>query len=189
MKKILSIFCITFSIIAYAQSSVVSLTTYDAYEDYIENIYIKDIDSLLNPYVGTWKWTDGDNTLTIVFYKVPQKYISFGKFKYYCDKLYGHYKYTQGNTTIINTFNSVKPTIRIAGLRPQANNKAEFGFTDPLKNKIGDVKTELLTGLGTAQLKFKLQNTEGGKLVFPGEPDFDWTFSIPHNVEFILTKQ
>ncbi len=188
MKKILSILCITFSIIAYAQSSVVSLTTYDVYEDYVEKIYIKDIDGLFNPYIGTWKWTNGNDALTITFQKITMKYLVVGKYKYFKDDLVAKYKYTQGNTVIVNTLNNLEPTILIMGKKPKGN-KARFLFKDILKNKRGDIKTELLTGLGTAQLKFKLQNTEGGKLVFPGEPDFDWTFSIPHNVEFILTKQ
>ncbi len=188
MKKILIILYITFSTFIYAQSPIVSLTTYDVYEDYVENIYIKDIDGLFNPYIGTWKWTNGNDTLTITFQKVEQVFTSIGNYKYYKDDLVARYKYIQGNTIIINTLNNTKTDILISGYRPKGN-KAKFLFKDILKNKIGDVKTELLTGLGTPQLKFKLQNTEGGKLVFPGEPDFDWTFSIPHNVEFILTKQ
>ncbi len=188
MKKTLILILLFIGMHTYGQSPIVSLSDYDLYEDYVENIYIKDIDGLFNPYIGTWKWTNGNDTLTITFQKITMKYLIVGKYKYFKDDLVAKYKYTQGNTAVVNTLNNLEPTILIMGKKPKGN-KARFLFKDILKNKRGDIKTELLTVLGTPQLKFKLQNTEGGKLVFPGEPDFDWTFSIPHNVEFILTKQ
>ncbi len=65
------------------------------------NYYIKDLNGILDPFVGTWIYTDGSNSITIVFkkkikFKLPNDLI-------FEDMLYGGYRYVQNGIEIINT--------------------------------------------------------------------------------------
>ncbi len=52
-----------------------------------DNMYYKDVDNDYNNFVGTWRWQDGNTTLTFVFNKVEHvEHVGLGD---YFDHLIG----------------------------------------------------------------------------------------------------
>ena len=101
MKNILILIIASFSISCGAQTTY-SLSNPDA--KYENNNHIKDIEGILDKFVGTWQWTDGTNKLTIIFTKILDWKISDRDF--YEDKIIGNYKYEiVGGSIITNTLN------------------------------------------------------------------------------------
>jgi hypothetical protein len=70
------------------------------------NAYLKDVDNDYNPYVGTWKWENGNNSLTIIFNKLEQYTSGDGD---YSDLLVGEYQYIENGVELVNTFPLIDP--------------------------------------------------------------------------------
>jgi len=170
-----------------AQSPVISLTEYYTNNfPYSENIYIKDIEGLFNPFIGTWKWQDGNTSLTVLFFKTEMVYQNDSKVKRYRDKLYGKIRYVKNGREVFNTLINGGNTLENRSGMPK-NNVMYFSFKDPVKaGKYGEVYITLLDN--NTKIKFYLVNNEGPKSTFPGEPPFDWEFSMPRRTEFVLNK-
>jgi hypothetical protein len=65
------------------------------------NFYMKDTNNLLDPFVGTWVYSNGSESITMVLKKkIKFKYSSVSVFE---DLLYGGYRYVQNGVEIINT--------------------------------------------------------------------------------------
>jgi hypothetical protein len=74
----------------------------DSRPDYgTRNYYIKDIDNVLDPFVGTWIYTDGNSSITMVIKKKQHFQFTYGN--EYEDLLYGGYRYVQNGVEVINT--------------------------------------------------------------------------------------
>jgi hypothetical protein len=98
MKKIffyLNIILITLS--CKAQSPVVDLEARGLPEDY-SNYYFKDLNNELDKYVGTWKYENGNTSLTIQLIKKEQVFNG----RYYYDDLLGEYKYIENGAEVVN---------------------------------------------------------------------------------------
>ena len=98
MKKtliILATLLISFSSCAQTIKPLATATS----NDYANGNYIKDTTGLYNPFIGTWQWTDGVNTLTIKFEKKENNSIP-NISNYSKDILLGGYKYIENNITI-----------------------------------------------------------------------------------------
>ena len=66
--------------------------------------YYKDVDNDFNPYVGTWKWQDGNNSLTIIFNKITNH---FSGGQSYNDLLVGEYQYVENGNMLVNSYPSL----------------------------------------------------------------------------------
>lgn len=62
------------------------------------NDYLKDTDNLLNPYVGTWLYTNGTTSLKIIL----KKAVNHNNGYYREDILYGEYQYIENGITKID---------------------------------------------------------------------------------------
>lgn len=95
MKNIITFLAIV-SINLLCAQTIVPLSSATP-DDYGNNNYIKDTDGVLAPFVGIWKWTDGNNTFTIKFVKKtgwnPQNFNNYTK-----DIILGGYKNIQNGT-------------------------------------------------------------------------------------------
>ena len=65
------------------------------------NDYFKDVDNDFDPYVGRWKWENGNNSLEIIFTKRINRTNSYGNS---FDELVGEYKYRENGIVLINSF-------------------------------------------------------------------------------------
>ena len=68
--------------------------------------YIKDLHNLLNPFEGTYVYTNGADTLKIVLIKKVLQYNS----QYYEDLIIGEYQYIKDGVQIVNTLSEITTT-------------------------------------------------------------------------------
>lgn len=67
--------------------------------------YYQDIQGFMDPFVGTWLYTNGNSSFKIVLTKNIMKYTG----KYYYDYISGEYEYIENGITIRNTLNNSDP--------------------------------------------------------------------------------
>lgn len=84
-----------------AQTPIINIT--DDNGNQISGAYYKDIDNLLNPYLGTYLYANGNTSLKIVLQK---KTMSFDG-KIYEDIIIGEYQYIKDGVEIINTLHKL----------------------------------------------------------------------------------
>lgn len=65
--------------------------------------YYKDIDNLLNPYEGTWLFTEGNRELRIILVKK----VNHNNGLYREDVIVGGYEYKVNGTTLVNTLDDI----------------------------------------------------------------------------------
>ncbi len=106
MKKTLIILATLLISLSSCAQTIKPLATATS-NDYANGNYIKDTSGLYNPFIGTWQWTDGVNTLTIKFEK--KENISIPNISNYSkDILLGGYKYIENNITIADCLSYLK---------------------------------------------------------------------------------
>ncbi len=84
-----------------AQTPIINIE--DDNGEAIQNAYYKDTNNLLNPFVGTYIYTYGTTSLTIILQK---KTMSYNGYKYE-DVLIGEYKYIENGVEKVNTLNEL----------------------------------------------------------------------------------
>lgn len=167
--------------------------------DYANGNYIKDTSGLYNPFVGTWQWTNGTNTLIFKFEK-KANYNPLNDAGYSKDVILGGYKYIENGITITDcltytTNDFLSPTYAkilaslyccqtvfdelTINMKDMAKNKLIYGDFKLLYNPSGPQDVELVP---TAQLKLRPRENSFPDVANPpltGE-------SFPYNI--ILTK-
>ena len=142
---ILSLICT--SIGCKAQNVVIEMsqTANSNYNYKNGSLYIKDINGVMNPFIGTWKWTDSNRELTFYLIKQIKYHYNQGTDNYYEDRLVGYYIYKENGVIIANTSTD--------DLNDDYNIKLDLSFyvgiknisiNDYLKNKTYDGWFELL---------------------------------------------
>ncbi|WP_298392868.1 DUF6705 family protein [Flavobacterium sp.] len=152
--------------------------------------YLQDIQNKINPFVGIWIWTDGDQTLTIKLEKVEHQYYpQYGSYK---DYIIGDYSYTidNGSTIVSNTINqstNLYPDYHsMYASGPMEDNLLNMSFRD-LANPDKPFQTVIFKFIDgtTNQLSLKIMNHTRGYLA--GTPVPNTSFIIPKDI--VLTKQ
>ena len=72
---------------------------YASYREYTQGTYIKDTFNEMNKFEGTWQYTNGTDSLTIVMQKKTHIYNG----EYYEDLLIGEYRFVSNGTEVVNT--------------------------------------------------------------------------------------
>jgi hypothetical protein len=102
MKHVLTIL-VVLSISLLSAQTIVPLSSATP-DDYGNNNYIKDTTGVLNAFVGTWQWTDGNNTFTLKFVKKtqwnPQNFNNYKK-----DIILGSYQNIQNGIVTYDNLN------------------------------------------------------------------------------------
>ena len=102
MKNILLIFTIILSILSCkAQSPIIDIA--DKQTELVDGAYIKDIYNELDKFVGTWVYTNGNTSLTVIFQKKTQVYNG----SWYEDLLVGEYQFIENGVEKINTLSNL----------------------------------------------------------------------------------
>ncbi|HLF51033.1 DUF6705 family protein [Flavobacterium sp.] len=193
--KIIVLILITILTISCKAQQTISLSTYDGSTDLKNNNYIKDIDGILDPFVGTWEWNDGNNTFfRIKFIKVLH-YKAHNLENVYKDELMGGYQYVLNGVEIVNTlnftttFNDLATALTFAPLltvldRP-ANKNLHITASDKIKGKLCGANFTI-QDLSSNPLKaqWRLHNIETYRSSNLPKKPID--FSIP--TDLILTK-
>lgn len=111
MKKIIIITLLIFVSKSKAQTII---PLYQSDKN-VEGAYYKDINNDLNNFVGTWKYTNGTTSLTIVLQKKEMQYYNDGYINYYHDVIIGGYRYVENGLEKINTLSQLQLNLMNAG--------------------------------------------------------------------------
>ncbi|WP_456437872.1 DUF6705 family protein [Psychroserpens sp.] len=102
-----------------AQSPVVNIEDKPSFRNTITDTYYKDINNFMNPFEGTWIYTNGNTTFKIVLRKEAMLYTG----KFYKDYIKGEYQYIENGVEIANTLlNTNQYSIGVSGstlLKPE----------------------------------------------------------------------
>ena len=200
MKNI-AILLILFITSCKAQT-IVSLSTATSW-DYGHNNYVQDTDGVLNPFLGTWRWTDTstNSEFTVVFIK-KEMHNPENMNDYKEDIIMGGYKYIHNGVLIIDctvfttSFNSAIPSSFTNYAPILSNISAPFeslslNLSDKIKGKACHGSFDFINpephpsgGIFSNQARWKIWDREHWTV--NGVNPLPVGFSIPTDV--ILTK-
>jgi hypothetical protein len=195
------------SAISFSQNPVV-LPLYNTPEE-TPNAYYKDLENELNRFEGTWKYENGNNSLTVKFIKKEEMFVDYGDISYYVDFLVGEYRYVENGIEKINTLsnllinhpNPYQYSMRLKVIirpNPGVHNLCAIcgpnnimmagGFSDPLieiENVFGRLKIADKFEDGLQKMYFYL-SLEG--LFLSNDPTAPTSFTVPTG-KYVLIKQ
>ena len=191
------------TIIFNCNSQIISLTNAD-FQNIPDGAYVKDIDGKLNPYIGTWQYTDSNIEFTVVLVK-KERYDRGGFNSTERDIILGGYKLVENGNVIVDLLNFTTDYVFsdpstttnyariIGGVKKEGGfDSMSFNTTDVIYSKGAHGRFELINPLINSQGNF-VANSAHWKLI-PREniiingnrPIPSDGFSIPSDV--ILTK-
>lgn len=145
-------------------------------------------DPYIDKFVGTWKWGDTTNGITIIMKKENNVNIIEGSSDIF-DILIGFHKIYKNGLIIEDTtmysntnFNDKKRSIKAISDGLITN---EIIAYMPHKNKGITIKIQYIDSTHIKIIEVK--NQEGARFIKPGQSPTDWSIDIPNNI--ILTKQ
>ncbi len=148
-------------------------TIYSLYDDAKEVVgaYYKDIYNDLNNFVGTWEYTNGTTSLTIILQKKEIQYFDAGHIHYYQDLLIGEYKYIEDGIEKINTL----PELQIEYADNWDHNLAGTMIIGP--------NAQYCQNCGPNDRKVVLGFLEPGKDIFGFEPEMIFQRADDGNIQ------
>jgi hypothetical protein len=104
MKYIYIILTLLFSNIVKSQTIIdITNTTYSSANNTYYNYYKKDLNNLLDPFQGTYIYTNGNNSFKIVLKKMIKQSVGL----HYEDLIIGEYQYIVNGVEKINTLSNI----------------------------------------------------------------------------------
>ena len=197
MKKTFFILSLSIAMISCNAQNIITLESFTL-NDLDNNNYIKDTSGILNPYVGTWRWTDTttNSEFTVVFL-IKTMYNPNNLLNYSEDTVMGSYKYIQNGNIIvdklvfdINNISSPNYALILSNISSPFS-ELSLNLFDIVKGKSCEGDFELIDPvslpngqLTSNQARWKIWDKEHWKI--NGTNPLPQGFSIPTNV--ILTK-
>ncbi len=195
MKSIWVATFIIFAIGCKAQTPIIDIEDY-SYKNSIANAYYKDVNNYLNPFEGTWIYTDGNISFKIIIEKEVQGYTG----KFYVDALKGEYLYVKNGFEKINTLSNLNNQYHHAisgnsilnnGNRPECNNcppgekRVSLSFSDPEHQLGGEMVLQRISVNGQPALKAFKKTTS---YYISMTERSTYKFMLVPNGEYILIK-
>lgn len=189
-------FCISFS---QAQTPTIDLNSWNGIS-ITDGAYYKDIDNYLDPFVGTWLYTNGNTSFKIVIEKKTMAEHP----TYYDDLLLGGYQYIENGMEKINTIpmlanTQIEWSLSIVGNRvidkydkPECRacatteKRVNLSFSDPERQLSGELILRRITVGGQAALR-AFKRTTNYFISLTEESPFK--FMVVPDGEYILIKQ
>jgi len=106
MKRIILLIALVIASGCKSQTNVIDIVTRcnnPNYDDTNGSVYLKDISNIMNPYVGTWKWTSGNREMVLTLIKQTKYHYNSGIDNFYKDRLVGYYVYKENGAIVVNT--------------------------------------------------------------------------------------
>lgn len=200
MKKIqiLAILFITF--LSNAQNPIIDISQSRFGQP--DGYYMKDLNNLLNPFEGTYLYTNGNTSFKIVLVKKVQQYNG----RYYEDLIIGEYQYIENGIEKVNTLPEINITYNNQGIHnisgnlivdnnfrmwkcpacPVNEKRFHGSIMDATTERYAYITMRKTNELGQEVMKIKISHVAGVALV-EGEP-LPPDFSLPQG-EFTLIKQ
>lgn len=191
MKKLISLFALAISLINCKAQQIYPLNTF--YKDAPNYAYMKDSDSFLPPYVGTYKTTYQDNEITLFITNEDHILINTsGDRKYYQDVLHVKYAVKKISTGVLLEDN----------LNPTTQDKKEIisiGTNIQDNNSIALLYDGTTCGIGWGRITLKkINNTQISWSYYPNDSLFSGNecpdsqnvkVYLPYTENLVFTKQ
>ena len=147
--------------------------------------YIKDVNNFMLPYLGTWKYINGNKEFRITLTKVPMFHVVFSDYNtdYYKDGLLIQYQKYENGQLIYNSQIGTYPTGII-----KEYGKLNMSFTDYERNgESFPVDLTLFSEMNSnvEYLKFKIDKFERSNTYYDQHPNEPY-FSVPNDI--VMTK-
>ena len=184
MKKTIYIITLLTGSFCFAQETIIPIEERQYTDDTNGHYYFKDINNVLDKFVGTWKYETTDESLEITFYKVFHE--SYGND--FTDELDCDFIYIKNGITVFDT-NTINPDDKyfITGGSIRNSTKINLVYSEPTSPR--DWRASLIldyipAALGAPEkldwfVKTFAKKTVNGEKVYP--------FEIPYSL--ILEKQ
>ena len=174
-----------------AQSNVINITDWCNNQTSETNgsLYLKDINNLYTPYIGTWKWIQGNREFTLTLIKQPKYHYNQGILNYYEDRIVGYYVYKENGIELINTSNDNLNNESFMGVKFNLNCHSNLvgKIKDVLKNKVYRSWFEIIS---PTQIKFHGKDDNHIRSQKEGQPPLQPQFvGTTFPLEMVLTKQ
>ncbi|MDX1772926.1 DUF6705 family protein [Oceanihabitans sediminis] len=201
-------FFITITLITFFSCKAQTFPLYDTPNDFdVDNGYYKDLDGDLTKLIGTWQYTNGNESLKLIIKKKEQDTVNARNILYKEDVLYGEYLYIDSNgTEIVNTLSLIDTFSNIyqhslygnyiisKNHLPSCNDclenerRVEVSIEDPLRSYFNyEMIIRHIPAQSGNPEQIKIQIKLSDMSIVPeGQPDDD---RIPTHQEIILTKQ
>ena len=167
-----------------------------------DGYYVKDINNLLNPFEGTYIYTNGNTSFKIVLVKKIQQFNG----RYYEDLIIGEYQYIENGIQKVNTLSQLNIVYNdqrshnidgnfVVGNRFREwqcplcipnEKRLSLSIRDASTNRYAELHMRRTTESGQQVMKIKISHVTG-ELIVSGTPP-PLSFSLPLG-EFILIKQ
>lgn len=174
----------------------------------VNGAYYKDTYNDLNKFEGTWKYTHGTTSLTIILQKKVMQQFSDGHIQYYEDAIVGAYQYIENGAEKINTLSQLDIfypnffSYPIAGdiiIGPGSIYCMDCGlnermvllqFSDPNCDILGMEPEMLLrrSDSGTTQKIKLIFRSTSGAIARDGQIPLYTSYTVPFG-EYLLVKQ
>ena len=103
MKNIILVIVTVFTFAnTNAQSPIIDIDNGINFPNSITDAHYKDVQGFMNPFVGTWLYTNGNTSFKLVLTKYTMEYTG----KFYMDYVAGEYQYIENGVEIRNTLNN-----------------------------------------------------------------------------------
>lgn len=200
MKKIIIFTLYIFSIGCSAQTPIIDITFQNGTR--VNGAYYKDINQLINPFRGTWLYTNGTTSLKIVFVKKAMQYNT----QYYEDLIIGEYQYIENGVEKVNTLSTINNNYSnqilhsIAGNsilnnenKPPCNDCEEFEsrlrlmFTEPNSELYGQMIVRKIMIGSQEAIKIIIRKTGDASVWTEGTTPPPSDFKVPSS-EYTLIK-
>lgn len=164
MNKIILLIVLIIAIGCKSQTHVIDIVNRcdnPNYDDTNGSVYLKDISNIMNPYIGTWKWTSDNREMVLTLLKQTKYHYNSGIDNFYKDRLVGYYVYKENGVVIANT--STDNLMKDYGLNVAltidcGGNVGSAMFQDVFRDISYIVSLEILS---PTQMKFKGRIGEG----------------------------
>ncbi len=212
MKNITIIVVLFLTLGCKAQTPVLDIYNPNIDFGNINNAYNKDVNNLLEPYIGSWLYTNGTTSLKIILQKRVMYHRLSNNQSLYTDYIIGGYKYIENGVTILNCLNDLtlvkqfifdydlygnillsKTNIPSCADCAVNEKRLDLTYNEPLTRNDISLSADMIlrpiteNGIQKIKLLFYLRSLSLGMHV-DGTPTNIEQHSIPYG-EYILTKQ
>ena len=149
MKNLILTTLLLLSINCKAQSPIIDIIDDDGSQ--VNGAYYKDINNLLNPFEGTYIYTNGSTSFKMVLVKKSLQYNS----QYYEDLIIGEYQYIKDGVQIANTLSEITTTYL-----NQRNHKIEGNFLVDKNHRAWKCPS---CGITELRLRTKIEDVVSGR--------------------------
>ena len=174
-----------------AQSNVINITDWcnSQTNEADGSLYLKDINNLYAPYIGTWKWTQDNREFILTLIKQTKYHYNQGIDNYFEDRIVGYYIYKENGVELINTIND--DLTDDYGVKTDYNlncySQLSGTIKDVLKNKTYLSWFEIIS---STQIRFKGKDDTHIRSQKEGQPPLQPQYlGTTFPLEMVLTKQ